>query len=171
MLSRLAQHAKLLRVGCGIYAIPVASGFGTHASSAAKKVEGLATKRGEASVPQGTAAATAPGLTTREPTRASYLRSAPNRRLKLGAQAVGSVCPSRSYKPKKALRLRAHLDRDSPWPSPRCNFQYLRPRVNFPLSSVTYRRRSTTGNMFPLASGWKFCRLRKTQSSSFPLVT
>ena len=88
VLSRLVRRGTLLRVGRGIYVLPVASRFGVRAPSAVKMVEGLAKQRGETIVSHGAAAANALGLTTQVPMRAVYLTSGRNRRLKLGAQMV-----------------------------------------------------------------------------------
>lgn len=88
VLSRLARRGALLRVGRGIYVLPVESRFGVRAPSTVKMVEGLAHQRGETIVSHGAAAANALGLTTQVPMRAVYLTSGPNRRLKLGAQLV-----------------------------------------------------------------------------------
>nr|WP_315393133.1 DUF6088 family protein [uncultured Duganella sp.] len=91
VLSRLVRRSVLLRVGRGIYALPVAGRFGTRAPSTEKVVEGLAQQHGETIVAHGAAAANALGLTTQVPMRAVYLTSGPNRRLKLGAN--GGVPP------------------------------------------------------------------------------
>lgn len=88
VLSRLAKRGALLRAGRGIYVVPVESRFGTHAPSASKMVEGLASQRGETIVLHGAAAANALGLTTQVPMKAIYLTSGRNRRLKVGAQTV-----------------------------------------------------------------------------------
>lgn len=88
VLSRLVRRGSMLRVGRGIYALPIESRFGTRAPSAVKMVDGLANQRGEVIVPHGAAAANALGLTTQVPMRAVYLTSGPSRRLKLGAQMV-----------------------------------------------------------------------------------
>jgi hypothetical protein len=88
VLSRLVQRGTLLRAGRGIYVLPVENRFGSRAPSASKMVEGLAHQRGETIVSHGAAAANALGLTTQVPVRSVYLTSGPNRRLKLGAQAV-----------------------------------------------------------------------------------
>src|SRR5450759_2160089 len=47
VLSRLVRRGVLLRVGRGIYALPVESRVGTRAPSTVKMVEGLANQRGE----------------------------------------------------------------------------------------------------------------------------
>lgn len=88
VLSRLMRRGVLLRVGRGIYVLPVESIFGTRAPSAVKMVEGLANQRGETIVSHGAVAANALGLTTQVPMRAVYLTSGRSRCLKLGAQMV-----------------------------------------------------------------------------------
>lgn len=88
VLSRLVRRGALLRVGRGIYVLPVESRFGARAPSTVKMVEGLAHQRGETTVSHGAAAANALGLTTQVPMRAVFLTSGPNRHLKLGAQIV-----------------------------------------------------------------------------------
>lgn len=88
VLSRLVKRGLLLRAGRGIYVLPVQSRFGTHAPSASKMVEGLASQRGETIVPHGAVAANALGLTTQVPMKAIYLTSGRNRRLTVGAQTV-----------------------------------------------------------------------------------
>jgi hypothetical protein len=88
VLSRLVRRGVLLRVGCGIYALPVESRFGTRAPSTVKMVEGLASQRGETIVSHGAAAANALGLTTQVPMRAVYLTSGRSRHLTLGAQTI-----------------------------------------------------------------------------------
>jgi len=88
VLSRLVRRGVLLRVGCGIYVLPVESRFGTRAPSTVKMVEGLASQRGETIVSHGAAAANALGLTTQVPMRAVYLTSGRSRHLTLGAQTV-----------------------------------------------------------------------------------
>jgi len=88
VLSRLVRRGVLLRVGRGIYALPVESRFGTRAPSTVKMVEGLAKQRGETIVSHGAAAANALGLTTQVPMRAVYLTSGRSRHLTLGAQTV-----------------------------------------------------------------------------------
>ena len=87
-LSRLVLRGLLLRVGRGIYALPVESRFGLRAPSTAKMVEGLASQRGETIVSHGAAAANALGLTTQVPMRSIYLTSGRSRHLKLGAQTI-----------------------------------------------------------------------------------
>ncbi len=88
VLSRLVRRDVLLRVGRGIYALPVESRFGTRAPSTVKMVEGLASQRGETIVSHGAAAANALGLTTQVPMRAVYLTSGRSRHLTLGAQTI-----------------------------------------------------------------------------------
>lgn len=87
VLSRLAQSGKLLRIGRGIYVLPVESRFGSRGPSVVKVVQGLA-KLGETIVPHGTVAANAFGLTTQVPMRAIFLTSNRSRFIQLGAQTV-----------------------------------------------------------------------------------
>lgn len=87
-LRRLYERNELMRVGHGLYVVPVKTRFGPRAPSAEKVVEGLAATRAETIVPHGAAAANALGLTTQVPTKRVYLTSGPNRQFKLGAQTV-----------------------------------------------------------------------------------
>ena len=87
-LSRLVQRSSLMRVGRGVYVLPVKNSFGTRAPSTTRMIEGLANQRGETIVAHGAAAANLLGLTTQVPMRAIYLTSGPSRRLKLGKQTV-----------------------------------------------------------------------------------
>src|SRR5471032_2370141 len=88
VLSRLVRRGALLRVGRGIYVLPVESRFGARAPSTAKMVEGFAHQRAERIVSHGETAANALALTTEVATGAVYLTSCPNRRVKLAAQMV-----------------------------------------------------------------------------------
>src|SRR5690606_8143325 len=63
-LARLAREGKLLRVGRGAYALPVASRFGSRPPSTEAVVEAIASTHGEVVVPNGAAEANALGLTT-----------------------------------------------------------------------------------------------------------
>jgi hypothetical protein len=88
VLSRLVKRGRLLRVGRGIYALPVQSSHGARAPSTVKMIEGLAQQRGETIVPSGATAANQLGLTTQVPMRSVFLTSGRSRRLKLGHQSV-----------------------------------------------------------------------------------
>jgi hypothetical protein len=87
-LSRLAREGKLLRVGRGVYALPVQGRFGVRPPSAESVVEAIECASGETVVASGAAEANALGLTTQVPTREVYLTSGPSRRLKLGNREV-----------------------------------------------------------------------------------
>lgn len=87
-LSRLAERGQLMRVGRGVYLLPVASRFGTRAPSVQTAVEALAAQRGEVIVSSGAAAANTLGLTTQVPIRSVYLTSGRSRKMCLGKQVV-----------------------------------------------------------------------------------
>jgi hypothetical protein len=87
-LARLAREGKLLRVGRGAYAMPVASRFGSRPPSTASVVEAIESTHGEVVVPNGAAEANALGLTTQVPTREIFLTSGPARKLRLGNRTV-----------------------------------------------------------------------------------
>jgi hypothetical protein len=87
-LSRLARGGALLRVGRGVYVLPVRGRFGARAPEVAKVVQEWANQRGEIVVGNGAAAANALGLTTQVPVRQVFLTSGPSRKLKLGSQTV-----------------------------------------------------------------------------------
>jgi Family of unknown function (DUF6088) len=87
-LKRLQVRNELMRLGRGVYVLPVKTRFGTRAPAAEKVIEHLAATRAEIIVPHGAAAANALGLTTQVPTKLVYLTSGRSRQLKLGAQVV-----------------------------------------------------------------------------------
>jgi hypothetical protein len=87
-LARLAREGKLLRVGRGAYALPVASRFGSRPPSTEAIVEAIEATHGEVVVPNGAAEANALGLTTQVPTREIFLTSGPTRKLRLGNRTV-----------------------------------------------------------------------------------
>jgi hypothetical protein len=87
-LARLAREGKLLRVGRGAYALPVASRFGSRPPSTEAVVEAIGSTHGEVVVPHGAAEANALGLTTQVPTREIFLTSGPTRKLRLGNRTV-----------------------------------------------------------------------------------
>lgn len=86
--SRLTKERKLLRVGRGIYVMPVSSRFGTRAPAPEKVVHSLAVQSGEVVTPHGANAANALGLTQQVPIREVYLTSGRNRKLRLGSYEV-----------------------------------------------------------------------------------
>ena len=87
-LSRLAREGTLLRIGRGVYALPIQGRFGPRSASTATVVEAIESASGETVVDSGAAEANALGLTTQVPTREVYLTSGPSRRLKLGEREI-----------------------------------------------------------------------------------
>jgi hypothetical protein len=86
--TRLAREEKLLRVGRGVYALPVQGRFGARPPSTQTVVEAIEATSGELVVPCGAAEANALGLTTQVPVREVFLTSGPSRKLRLGRQDV-----------------------------------------------------------------------------------
>ena len=86
--TRLAREAKLLRVGRGVYALPVQGRFGVRPPSTQTVVAAIEATSGEVVVPSGAAEANALGLTTQMPVREVFLTSGPSRKLRLGQQDV-----------------------------------------------------------------------------------
>jgi hypothetical protein len=87
-LKRLQERNELMRLGRGVYVLPIKTRFGTRAPAAEKVVERLAATRAETIAAHGAAAANALGLTTQVPTKLVYLTSGPSRQFKLGAQVL-----------------------------------------------------------------------------------
>ena len=87
-LKRLTREEKLLRVGRGVYALPVQGRFGTRPPSAHTVVDAIAAASGEVVVPSGATEANALGLTTQVPVRQVFLTSGPSRTLRLGQQSL-----------------------------------------------------------------------------------
>ena len=87
-LTRLTREEKLLRVGRGVYALPVQGRFGTRPPSAHTVVDAIAAASGEVVVPSGATEANALGLTTQVPVRQVFLTSGPSRTLRLGHQSL-----------------------------------------------------------------------------------
>ena len=87
-LSRLAREGTLLRVGRGVYSLPISGRFGSRPPSTESVVEALEASSGETIVASGAAEANALGLTTQVPTREVYLTSGPSRWLKLGNREI-----------------------------------------------------------------------------------
>jgi hypothetical protein len=86
--TRLARQGKLLRVGRGLYVLPVESRFGKKAPEAEKVLEALARKSGEIIVPHGAAMANSLGLSTQVPVKEVFLTSGPSRVLALGQRTI-----------------------------------------------------------------------------------
>ena len=87
-LSRMAREGKLLRVGRGVYSLPIQGRFGARPPSTESVMEAIELTSGETVVASGAAEANSLGLTTQVPTREIYLTSGPSRRLKLGNREV-----------------------------------------------------------------------------------
>ena len=87
-LARLAKQGRLLRVGRGAYAAPVAGRFGARPPSPEKVVASLADVFGETVVPHGGASANRLGLTTQVPVKPVFLTSGRSRRIRLGKLEV-----------------------------------------------------------------------------------
>ncbi len=84
VLLRLLRLHKLLRVGRGIYVMPVVSRFGSSAPSAHRFIEELSKQSGEDIVSSGATTANALGLTTQVPVQMVYWTSGRSRKLNLG---------------------------------------------------------------------------------------
>ena len=87
-LMRLFRTQQLLRVGRGIYVVPVVSRFGSSAPSAHRLIEQLSRQSGEDIVPSGATTANALGLTTQVPVQMVYWTSGRSRNLNLGKLVV-----------------------------------------------------------------------------------
>lgn len=87
-LTRLTKEGLLLRIGRGIYALPVQGRFGARPPSTESVVEAIEAISGELVVASGAAEANALGLTTQVPTREVYLTTGPKRRLHLGNREI-----------------------------------------------------------------------------------
>ena len=87
-LSRLCRGGELLRLGRGLYVLPVERRFGSRAPSVEKTVKAFAAQRGEQIANGGAMAANALRLTTQVPVKRVFLTSGRSRTLKLGRQEV-----------------------------------------------------------------------------------
>jgi hypothetical protein len=87
-LSRLHRQAQIIRMGRGMYVLPVKNQFGERAPTPQKVVEAFAEQRGEVVTPSAASAANSLGLTTQVPVRSIYLTSGKSRKLKLGNQSI-----------------------------------------------------------------------------------
>ena len=87
-LSRLHRRGQILRIGRGLYVLPVETRFGKHAPSPEKVVKAFAAQRGETIASSLAAAANAMGLTTQVPVRSIYVTSGRSRKLRFGKQQV-----------------------------------------------------------------------------------
>jgi len=87
-LVRLMRAGKLMRVGRGAYAAPVASRFGVRPPSTESVIKAIESISGEVIVANGATEANALGLTTQVPTREVFLTSGRSRKLQLGNRTV-----------------------------------------------------------------------------------
>jgi len=87
-LTRMTREGRLLRVGRGVYALPVQGRFGVRPPSTQTVVAAIEATSGEVVVPSGAAEANALGLTTQMPVREVFLTSGPSRKLRLGLRDV-----------------------------------------------------------------------------------
>lgn len=87
-LTRLTKEGQILRVGRGVYALPIQGRFGARPPSSQSVVEAIEATSGEVVVASGAAEANALGLTTQVPTREVYLTSGPSRKLHLGNREI-----------------------------------------------------------------------------------
>ena len=86
--TRLVKDKKLLRVGRGLYTLPLQGRFGTRPPSPERLLAALAEKTGETVVTHGAAAANRLGLTTQVPVREVFLTSGRSRTLRLGSRVL-----------------------------------------------------------------------------------
>ncbi|MDR0355057.1 MAG: type IV toxin-antitoxin system AbiEi family antitoxin domain-containing protein [Deltaproteobacteria bacterium] len=86
--TRLVKEKKLLRVGRGLYALPVQGLFGVRPPAAELLLAALAEKTGETVVSTGISAANRLGLTTQMPMREILWTSGRSRTLRLGARVI-----------------------------------------------------------------------------------
>lgn len=87
-LTRLAREGKLLRVGRGIYALPINGRFGLRPPSTDSVLKAIEVASGETIVASGAAEANAMGLTLQVPTREVFLTSGPSRWINLGNRKI-----------------------------------------------------------------------------------
>lgn len=87
-LTRLAREGQLIRLGRGLYALPVQGRFGVRPPSTESVVRAIEASKGETIVASGASEANMLGLTTQVPVREVMLTSGPSRKLQLGQQSV-----------------------------------------------------------------------------------
>lgn len=87
-LTRLVKEGQLLRVGRGVYALPIQSRFGVRPPDTQSVVQAMESASGEVIVASGAAEANALGLTTQVPVREVFLTSGRSRTLQLGNRSV-----------------------------------------------------------------------------------
>ena len=77
-----------MRLGRGVYALPVQGRFGARPPSTESVVEAIEAASGEVVVASGASEANALGLTTQVPLKEIFLTSGPSRKLYLGSREV-----------------------------------------------------------------------------------
>ena len=87
-LTRLVREGGLLRVGRGMYALPIQSRFGLRPPATQAVVMALEAAQGDVIVDSGANEANALGLTTQVRVREVFLTSGPSRTLQLGSRTV-----------------------------------------------------------------------------------
>ena len=87
-LTRLTRVGTLLRVGRGLYAVPIQSRFGVRPPATQTIIQVMESAQGEVIVATGATEANALGLTTQVPTREVFLTSGASRTLHLGSRTV-----------------------------------------------------------------------------------
>lgn len=87
-LTRLTREGTLLRVGRGLYAVPIQSRFGVRPPATQTIVQAMESAQGDVIVANGATEANALGLTTQVPTREVFLTSGASRTLHLGNRTV-----------------------------------------------------------------------------------
>ena len=87
-LTRLVREGGLLRVGRGMYALPIQSRFGVRPPATQAVVTALEAAQGDVIVDSGATEANALGLTNQVPVREVFLTSGPSRTLQLGSRTV-----------------------------------------------------------------------------------
>ena len=88
VLSRLARKGLLLRIGRGMYTVPLKSRFGIRPPSSRSVIEAISHRTAESIVPIGASAATVLGLSTQVPMQEIYLTSGPSRTINLGSRRI-----------------------------------------------------------------------------------
>lgn len=87
-LATLVRHGRLVRVGRGLYARPVATRLGKSPPLVEQAIHAIAQQRGETVALHGAASANTLGLTTAVPAKLIYLTSGRSRRMTVAGQTV-----------------------------------------------------------------------------------
>lgn len=87
-LSRLVKRGALLRVGRGLYTLPVKSKFGMRPPAPETILKKLSERTGEVIAPSGAAGANMLGLSLQNPVQSIYLTSGRSRKLTLGGLEI-----------------------------------------------------------------------------------